>query len=122
MTKREIGNIGEDSVCKLLENNKYEIIKRNYTIRGGEIDIIAIKDDIIAFIEVKARAKNSMVSGVEAITKFKISHIIKTAQHFLCNQNIDKQPRFDVAVVELLNGKVIAIEYIENAYDMSDIV
>lgn len=120
MNKREIGNIGEEFVCEFLEKNSYEILKRNYTIRGGEIDIIAKKDDIVAFIEVKTRVKNSMVSGLNAITTTKKMRIIKTAQHYFFNNSIELQPRFDVALVETIKEKVVSIQYFENAYDMSD--
>ena len=53
--RRKAGNIGEDAVCGFLVRHGYEIIKRNFTVRGGEIDIIAEKADIIAFVEVKTR-------------------------------------------------------------------
>ncbi|MFR9035090.1 MAG: YraN family protein [Ruminococcus sp.] len=53
--RRKTGNIGEDAVCGFLVRHGYEIIKRNFTVRGGEIDIIAEKADIIAFVEVKTR-------------------------------------------------------------------
>jgi Holliday junction resolvase-like predicted endonuclease len=39
MTNKEIGNIGETAVCKLLEKQGYTIEARNYCMRGGEIDI-----------------------------------------------------------------------------------
>ena len=122
MNKREIGNIGEDAVCKFLEANLYKVIRRNYTIRGGEIDIIAENDEIIAFVEVKSRARNPLVSGAEAITKAKMLHIIKTAERYLNSFSSDKQPRFDVAVVEIDNGRASIIQYLENAFVMSDIV
>lgn len=120
MNNRKLGNFGEDAVCDYLLSNNLNIIKRNYTIKGGEIDIIALKDDIIAFIEVKTRDKNAIISGFEAITKAKKLRIMKTAQHYFCNNICDFQPRFDVAVVETEKGKIISINYIENAYDMSD--
>lgn len=120
MTRRETGNNGEAFVCDYLEKNNYKIIKKNYTIKGGEIDIIAEKDNVIAFVEVKTRAKNALVSGFEAITKSKKLRIMKTAQHYFMNNDCDLQPRFDVAVVETLNDKAVKIEYVENAYDMSD--
>ncbi len=122
MNKRELGNIGEDAVCNFLEKKSYKVIKRNYTIRGGEIDIIAENDEVIAFVEVKSRARNPLVSGAEAITKAKMLHIIKTAEHYLNSFSSDKQPRFDVAVVEIDNGRASIIQYLENAFDMSDIV
>ena len=71
MTRREIGNFGETVVCNYLTQQGYDIVKRNYCIRGGEIDIIAIKSDFICFVEVKTRKENSMVSGLEAVTRKK---------------------------------------------------
>ena len=120
MYRRKTGYVGEAAVCDYLEKRSYKIIKKNYTIKGGEIDIIAQKDKIIAFIEVKTRCKNAMVSGFEEITKSKKLRIIKTAQHYFLNNECDLQPRFDVAVVEMTDRGKSNIEYIENAYDMSD--
>ena len=72
MNSVEIGNIGEDYVCSYLIKQGYEIVERNYRIRGGEIDIIAVNNDYIAFVEVKSRKPNSMVGGFNAIDKRKI--------------------------------------------------
>ena len=49
MINKEIGNFGEMAVCKYLEKYGYTVLKRNYRIRGGEIDIIAYNSEIIAF-------------------------------------------------------------------------
>ena len=120
MTTRDIGNTGEDFTVKYLTQEGYQIIERNYTMRGGEVDIIAEKDEVIAFVEVKSRKVDSMVSGLEAITKSKQLHIIKTAQKYYCETNCKLQPRFDVASVIIQNGIVKAIDYLENAFDVSD--
>ena len=55
-------------------------LKRNYTVRGGEIDIIAKKNDCVAFVEVKTRKLDAFQSGEEAVTKSKQKRIIKTAK------------------------------------------
>ena len=49
------GAYGEDLACRELEKNGYVILERNYRYRNGEIDIIAEKDGIIIFVEVKFR-------------------------------------------------------------------
>lgn len=69
--RRKAGNIGEDAVCGFLVRHGYEIIKRNFTVRGGEIDIIAEKADIIAFVEVKTREHGSLTSAEEAVDPVK---------------------------------------------------
>lgn len=68
---KTIGNTGENAVCDFLMRNGYEIIKRNFTIKGGEIDIIALKEKTVAFVEVKTRKPNALVDGESAITEKK---------------------------------------------------
>lgn len=117
--RRKAGNIGEDAVCGFLVRHGYEIIKRNFTVRGGEIDIIAEKADIIAFVEVKTRTIGSMTSAEEAVDLRKQRLIIRTAQAYLQNAAQPLQCRFDVAVVEIEGGKVKKLRYYVNAFDAS---
>ncbi len=98
--KREIGNAGECAVAKHLQNQGFMIIAQNYTVRGGEIDIIATKEQLMIFVEVKTRTKTMFpLSQVITITKQK--KIILTAKYFL-NQYTSKDLilRFDVALVQ----------------------
>ena len=117
MTKSETGKLGEESVCAYLAEQGYRIIERNYRIKGGEIDIIAENGDYLAFVEVKARRPDSLVTGFEAVNKRKRGLIIKTAADYCCKHPSILQPRFDVAQVIIREGKVLSIDYISNAYD-----
>lgn len=117
--RRKAGNIGEDAVCGFLVRHGYEIIKRNFTVRGGEIDIIAEKADIIAFVEVKTRTIGSMTSAEEAVDLRKQRLIIRAAQAYLQNVAQPLQCRFDVAAVENEGGKVKKLRYYVNAFDAS---
>ena len=117
MTKTEIGKLGEESVCAYLIGQGYRIAERNYRIKGGEIDIIAENGDYIAFVEVKARKPDSLVTGFEAVNKRKQGLIIRTAVDYCCKHPNVLQPRFDVAEVIIDNGRVCSIDYITNAYD-----
>lgn len=117
--RRKAGNIGEDAVCGFLLRHGYEIIKRNFTVRGGEIDIIAEKADIIAFVEVKTRTIGSMTSAEEAVDLRKQRLIIRTAKAYLQNVAQPLQCRFDVATVETEGGKVKKLRYYVNAFDAS---
>lgn len=117
--RRKAGNIGEDAVCGFLVRYGYEIIKRNFTVRGGEIDIIAEKADIIAFVEVKTRTIGSMTSAEEAVDLRKQRLIIRTAKAYLQNVAQPLQCRFDVATVETEGGKVKKLRYYVNAFDAS---
>ncbi|MCD8096248.1 MAG: YraN family protein [Ruminococcus sp.] len=119
---RKIGNAGEAAVAKFLENNGYEILARNYTVKGGEIDIIARKDDHLAFVEVKTRKADAMVSAERAITAKKKRFIIKTAQLYYSRYKKEYGEaicRFDVAAVTMENGSVKHVKYYVSAFDAS---
>lgn len=120
MTSREIGNIGEDAVCNFLIKNGYEILDRNFTVRGGEIDIIAKKNEIIAFVEVKTRSEGALQTGEEAITDEKKRHLMFAAQQYFYRLDEPLNCRFDVAVAEVCNKKIKHLKYYVSAFDVSD--
>jgi putative endonuclease len=119
MTKKDLGNKGENAVCSYLQKYGYSILERNYSCPKGEIDIIAHNSDTIAFIEVKARKENSMVSGAEAVNYTKKLRIIKTAAWYSYANPLTKQPRFDIAEVILKNDVPSSIRYYKAAFDMT---
>lgn len=116
MTSKEIGSIGEAYTACFLESKGCEILARNYTIKGGEIDIIAKKGEIIHFVEVKSRKRSPLEQADRSITKSKINHIVKTANHYVNTFEIDLSCVFDVAIVEVDNGKVTDFKYIQRAF------
>ena len=123
MNTRAIGNIGECAVCRYLEEQGYTIRDRNFCVRGGEIDIVAEKGEYLCFVEVKTRSVGSWETGDEAVTRIKMDRIIRTAYHYLEKREIDANDwyiRYDIASVELWQGVVVSIDYLEAAFDESD--
>ena len=121
-TSREIGNIGEDAVAQFLVHNGYEILERNYTVRGGEIDIIARKDERLVFVEVKTRKEGSIVSGERSVTPSKRRFIVRTADAYYRKYRQrfgEASCRFDVAAVTLEKGKIKHVRYYVSAFDAS---
>ena len=110
----ETGRLGEELVAFYLERSGYSILRRNYRIRGGEIDIIAASTDVIAFVEVKTRHEGSMTGGLGREQR---PHI-RTALKFLSEFPSDLQPRFDVAEVTVRDGRVRKLKYLDSAFDM----
>ena len=114
----EKGRTGEEFAVETLKKQGYNILAVNYHSRFGEVDIIASKNNDICFVEVKTRRQNSMVGGLEAVTKSKQKKIIATAVLYLQDNNCDLQPRFDVFSVETDRQKnIFSYEHIENAFD-----
>ena len=119
--KAEVGAFGEEYTVKYLKKQGYKILDRNFHSRFGEIDIIASKKDIIAFIEVKTRSENSIYSPREAVDFHKQQKCIKTAQTYLVQNRVELQPRFDVSEILLQNRednklRLKEFNYIENAF------
>lgn len=119
MDRKELGDFGEKVTAYYLEKKGYTILKRNFRVKGGEIDIIAAKDGIIAFTEVKTRAPDPLVNGFEAITAAKKRRIIRASEIYSRRFPHDFQPRFDAVWVTVSEGKVVGFQYIENAFDSS---
>ena len=117
----EIGRLGEQRAERYLIKNGYEILCKNFRIRGGEIDIIAKKKNIIAFVEVKTRKTDSLVKPVEAVDKAKIKRITETAAKYMIENGIKLQPRFDICEAALYpNGDIRVTNYIKNAFISED--
>lgn len=114
----EIGRLGEKRAQRYLLKNGYEILDKNFHSRSGEVDIIAQKGEIIAFVEVKTRATGSLLKPVEAVDKRKAKKIILTAQKYMLDKNIKLQPRFDICEVAFnsLDRSFRVSNYIKNAF------
>jgi len=95
MDKAQKGKAGEDFACRVLAEKGYRIVERNHHSRYGEIDIIAENDNALAFVEVKARKKNSKTMPREAVDIRKQRKIILTAMLYLQTHQAQKPPRFD---------------------------
>jgi putative endonuclease len=94
---RALGDLAEEKACTYISTLGFQIIERNYTLRGGEIDIIAIKDDVLHFIEVKS---GSSYSPLYNITPKKLQHVINTAHRFMQHKNLDLPFQIDAISVQ----------------------
>jgi putative endonuclease len=113
--KQITGKEGEAAVCAWLLKEGFTIRICNFSVKNGEVDIIAHKGNILAFIEVKARYNNYFPLS-EVITPSKQRKIIHAAkQYLLRSSEIDKVLRFDVALVTM--GTTPTISYIANAFN-----
>ncbi len=116
-----VGKAGEDFVARHLKSKGYIIIKRNWRdSRYGELDIVAENPECIAFVEVKTRQKNALVSGIEAIDFAKQQRTKNAAQTFMRRLRTNLPPRIDVAEVILISENdglfQFELNYIENAF------
>ena len=96
MERRELGAWGEERAAKYLRGKGYTILERNFRCRSGEIDIIARRGGVIAFVEVKLRRDADFAEAREFVTAAKQRRVILTAEYWLASHQTELQPRFDV--------------------------
>lgn len=101
-----LGKNGEDIAVEYLLKNGYRVIERNFYCKTGEIDIIALKDEYLVFIEVKTRSSKQYGNPSEAVTKSKLEHLYKTARYYVYTRNLqDEFIRFDVIEIYFKNSE-----------------
>lgn len=116
-TKKQISGFkGEALAASYLAKKGYKIIDKNFRAVGGELDIIALDGDTLAFVEVKARSSSDFGTPLEAITPRKLKSIIKTAQFYkLKNPKLPDALRIDAVAIDLdSNDEVKSIELVKN--------
>ena len=99
-----MGDVGEDEAERHLTAQGYQVVERNYTCRGGEIDRVAWDGDTLCFVEIKARAGKEFGTAVEGISRAKQRRIVRAAQSYLMNHPTDAPCRFDVLALDLDNS------------------
>lgn len=99
------GSEGESLAVKYLVELGYRIIKTNFKSQKGEIDIIAIDENVLVFIEVKYYGKMSYFHPLQAINNKKIKNIINSAKKYYYTNNIRKKCRYDVLAIENNDGR-----------------
>jgi len=116
VSNKNTGNYGEDLAVKYLQKLGYKILKRNYLIRGGEIDIVAKDKEILVFVEVKTRYSHEFGDPAEAMTYFKMKALLKTTLFYLLQNKLENSPyRLDFISVDFSQDqKNPKIELIKN--------
>lgn len=115
--RREFGRVGEDAAVAHLQALGFSVRERNFLCRWGEVDIVAQKDDLVAFVEVRMRSHAAWGDPGLTVHGKKQRRVVKAALHYLYAHDLrDKMIRFDVVTV-LGRGAKAHLEHIPNAFD-----
>ncbi|MEL3908670.1 MAG: YraN family protein [Treponemataceae bacterium] len=121
---KEIGSQGEVVVAKFLEDKNYKILAKNFRSLRGEIDIIALSEDRLRFIEVKTMLHLDIENISLLINNKKQAKIIQTAKQFIADNRkySEMNMSFDVAVLKTNPFWKVEPEivYIENVFGDMD--
>lgn len=108
---QQIGEVGENIACKFLMKQGFQILERNYTRKWGEIDVVAIKDRKLYFIEVKSISREvSALKDIKSHVKdtsgeyraednmhpWKLKRLSRTIQTYLLSKNVSDETEWQV--------------------------
>ncbi len=113
--RRRFGNRGEDLAAVFLMSRGFKILARNWSCRLGEIDVIAEKNGVVHFVEVKTRRSNAYGNPEEAITRQKRLHLRRTVETYLAQSRVSLRAfQVDALAILAMPGASPEYTYIEN--------
>ena len=116
--RRAQGAAAEERACRHLERAGFAIAERNFRTRGGEIDIVARKGDLLVFVEVRSREDPDFGTPEESVTPAKRRRIVAAARRYLSNVPASswREARFDVIAIEG-SGAAAVLRHYPAAFD-----
>ena len=94
--KQQLGKEGEKIATAHLIKEKYKILARNYRSGRAEIDIVAMKDDLIIIVEVKTRETDKYGNPEESVGTGKINMLAQGAEDFMLDKDLHNNVRYDI--------------------------
>jgi len=88
MSNSSVGKLGEKKAAEYLRSQNYSILSCNYRTKLGELDIVAKKDNIVTFCEVKTRVGDSKGKPYEAVDARKLKHLYSACQLYVLQNNL----------------------------------
>ncbi len=114
--RHDLGRRGEDAAAAALRRAGLVIVERRFRNRLGEIDLIARRDDLVMFVEVKTR-RGSGFGVAEAVTPSKRRRMARVALGYLTLRRWHQRPcRFDVVEVTEQPDGTLSTRHIDDAF------
>lgn len=112
---QKLGKAGEDRAKQFLIELGYNILESNWRFKKLEVDLIAKTGQTIVFVEVKARYSDRFGEPEVFVTKTKQRFLVAAAQHYLNQNNIDLESRFDIIAITGANNNQ-TVKHLEGAF------
>jgi len=110
------GKKGEDMAVDYLLQRDFTILHRNWRWSRYEIDVIALKDQVIHFVEVKTRRSLAFGYPEESVSKKKIERMLKSAREFQIQYSEWRQIQYSILSIILLRNQAPDFFFIEDVY------
>lgn len=114
--RKQLGQEGENMAAQFLTDKGFEIVARNHREGRTEIDIIAQKEKLLVFVEVKARSSASHGYPEEAVSAAKAARIVAAAEQYISKTNWQGLIRFDIVSILVHKQQLQEILHLEDAF------
>ena len=111
----DLGKKGEQLAVDFLIDNNYKILEKNYRYLKAEVDIIALKENILAVIEVKTRSTNYFGNPEDFVNPKKIKLLLSAIDFYVNKKDLDVEVRFDIIAI-IHHKKETKIVHLEDAF------
>ena len=111
---KELGLEGEQQAAEYLNNQGFRILEQNYRYSRSEIDIIASKNDLLVFVEVKVRTNTNYGLPENFVDDKKAVNIIKGADRYINEINWKGNIRFDI--ISIVKNGDTELQHFEDAF------
>jgi len=115
--RRALGALGERLAVQHLLAKGYQIRERNFRVREGEIDIVAERGDLLAFVEVRCRRGDRIGTAGESLTPAKQRRLVGLAEAYgQAREGLPEQRRIDVIALDFgMDNRLLSLDHIEGA-------
>jgi putative endonuclease len=116
--RREQGDAAEERACRHLDRSGFTIVERKYRTKGGEIDIVARKGDVLVFVAARPLAVPGFGTPEVSAPPPTRRRLVGAARQYLSNvpPSSWREARFDVIAIEG-SGDAMALRHYQAAFD-----
>lgn len=114
---KDFGVEGEQLATKYLVDKGFVVLDRNYRNRHKEVDLIALDQGELVFIEVKTRSSDYYMQPEEAVDHQKRQNLIRVANQYIRYHQRTEPARFDIIAI-VKNDKETRVKHIKDAFNV----
>jgi putative endonuclease len=112
----DIGKAGEAIARRYLQERGYRILEENWRYRRAEVDLIAMDDRTLVFVEVKTRNTTAFGEIEDFVTRKKENLLTAAAHAYIDHIDHDWEVRFDIIAILYLDAQAYSVKHLEDAF------
>jgi putative endonuclease len=113
-TRQKFGRWGEEHAIRYLEARGCRVMATNWRCTAGEVDVVVLDGECLAFVEVRTRRGGAYGSPEASITPAKLARMAAVAESYVYEQGWQGDWRLDVVAIQVRRGQETAVEWYRN--------